>query len=68
VEQRVIALLQKKGLNVTAVQLPLTSLDDDIAVASTSLLTGQGWSIHFVAPRDPHVYIDYRFHDERSVA
>jgi pimeloyl-ACP methyl ester carboxylesterase len=39
---KVIALLQKKGLNVTAVQLPLTSLADDIAVTRNASATQQG--------------------------
>jgi hypothetical protein len=37
---KVIPLLQKKGFNVTAVQLPLTSLSDDIA-ATRNLLSMQ---------------------------
>jgi pimeloyl-ACP methyl ester carboxylesterase len=36
---RVIPLLQKKGFNVLAAQLPLTSLDDDIAVTKNLLAT-----------------------------
>jgi pimeloyl-ACP methyl ester carboxylesterase len=39
---KVIAILQKKGLNVSAVQLPLTSLADDIAVTRKALATEQG--------------------------
>jgi pimeloyl-ACP methyl ester carboxylesterase len=39
---KVIRLLQKKGLNVTAVQLPLTSLDDDIAVTRNALAAQKG--------------------------
>lgn len=34
---KVILLLQAKGLNVTAAQIPLTSLDDDIAVTRRML-------------------------------
>ena len=34
---KVIPLLQDKGFNVTAVQLPLTSLEDDIAATRTFL-------------------------------
>jgi pimeloyl-ACP methyl ester carboxylesterase len=38
---KVIALLQAKGFNVTAVQIPLTSLEDDIAVTRRlSMQTG----------------------------
>jgi pimeloyl-ACP methyl ester carboxylesterase len=36
---RVLPLLQKKGFNVLAAQLPLTSLDDDIAVTKNLLAT-----------------------------
>lgn len=39
---KVIPLLQNKGLNVTAVQLPLTSLDDDIAVTRNMLAAEKG--------------------------
>jgi pimeloyl-ACP methyl ester carboxylesterase len=39
---KVIPLLDKQGLNVTAVQLPLTSLDDDIAVTRTALAAQKG--------------------------
>ena len=42
---KVIALLQKKGLNVTAVQLPLTSLEDDIAVTRNALETQNGSTV-----------------------
>jgi len=38
---KVIPLLQKKGLNVVAAQIPLTSIDDDIAV-TRNLLATQG--------------------------
>src|SRR5947209_11779871 len=37
---KVILLLQKKGFNVTAAQIPLTSLEDDI-VAARNLLDAQ---------------------------
>jgi pimeloyl-ACP methyl ester carboxylesterase len=38
---KVIPLLQAKGFNVTAVQIPLTSLEDDIAVTRRlSMQTG----------------------------
>jgi pimeloyl-ACP methyl ester carboxylesterase len=39
---RVIPLLQKKGFNVVAAQLPLTSVDHDIAVTKRllSVVTG----------------------------
>jgi pimeloyl-ACP methyl ester carboxylesterase len=39
---RVIPPLQDKGFNVTAVQLPLTSLDDDIAVTKNLLAMQKG--------------------------
>src|SRR5258707_1090837 len=39
---KVIPLVDKKGLNVTAVQLPLTSLDDDIAVTRNALAAQKG--------------------------
>jgi pimeloyl-ACP methyl ester carboxylesterase len=39
---KVITILQKKGLHVTAVQLPLTSLDDDIAVTRNALEAQKG--------------------------
>jgi pimeloyl-ACP methyl ester carboxylesterase len=39
---KVIPLLQNKGFNVTAVQLPLTSLDDDIAVTRNMLAAQKG--------------------------
>src|SRR5258708_34526691 len=39
---RVIPLLQKKGLNVVAAQLPLTSVDADIAVTKNLLASVQG--------------------------
>jgi pimeloyl-ACP methyl ester carboxylesterase len=39
---RVIPLLQKKGFNVVAAQLPLTSLDDDIAVTKRLLSAVNG--------------------------
>ena len=35
---KVIPLLQEKGFNVTAAQIPLTSLVDDIAVTRNLLL------------------------------
>jgi pimeloyl-ACP methyl ester carboxylesterase len=38
----VIPLLQDKGFNVTAAQLPLTSLDDDIAVTRNLLAAQKG--------------------------
>src|SRR5690349_19322838 len=39
---KVIALLQKKGFNVTAVQIPLTSLADDIHVTQNVLAKQKG--------------------------
>jgi pimeloyl-ACP methyl ester carboxylesterase len=39
---KVIPLLQRKGLNVTAVQIPLTSLEDDIAVTRRILSAQEG--------------------------
>jgi pimeloyl-ACP methyl ester carboxylesterase len=39
---KVITLLQKQGFNVGAVQLPLTSLDDDIAVTRNLLASQNG--------------------------
>lgn len=39
---KVIPLLQKKGFNVTAVQLPLTSLSDDIAATRNVLSMQKG--------------------------
>jgi pimeloyl-ACP methyl ester carboxylesterase len=39
---KVIPLLQDKGFNVTAVQLPLTSLEDDIAVTRNFLAAQKG--------------------------
>ncbi len=39
---RVIPLLQKKGFNVVAAQLPLTSLEDDIAVTKRLLSAVNG--------------------------
>ena len=39
---KVITILQDKGFNVTAAQLPLTSLDDDIAVTRNLLATQKG--------------------------
>jgi pimeloyl-ACP methyl ester carboxylesterase len=39
---KVIPLLQRKGLNVTAVQIPLTSLEDDIAVTQRILVGQKG--------------------------
>ena len=39
---KLIPLLQKKGFNVVAVQLPLTSLDDDIAVTERALAAQEG--------------------------
>jgi pimeloyl-ACP methyl ester carboxylesterase len=38
---KVIALLQGKGLNVVGAQLPLTSIDDDVAVTRNLLATQQ---------------------------
>jgi len=42
---KVIPLLDKKGFNVTAVQLPLTSLDDDIAVTRNALAAQKGATV-----------------------
>lgn len=42
---RVIPLLQEKGYNVTAVQIPLTSVADDIAVTSRVLAMQNGPTI-----------------------
>ena len=39
---KVIPLLQKKGFNVTAAQIPLTSLEDDIGVAQNLLAAQKG--------------------------
>ena len=39
---KVIPLLLKKGFNVVAAQLPLTSIDDDIAVTKNLLGTQKG--------------------------
>lgn len=39
---KVVPLLQKKGFNVMAVQLPLTSLDDDIAITENALAALHG--------------------------
>jgi pimeloyl-ACP methyl ester carboxylesterase len=39
---RVIPLLQAKGLNVVAAQVPLTSIDDDIAATRNLLATLKG--------------------------
>jgi pimeloyl-ACP methyl ester carboxylesterase len=39
---KVIPLLAKKGLNVMAVQIPLTSLEDDIAVTKKALAAQKG--------------------------
>jgi hypothetical protein len=39
---KVIPLLQKKGFYVTAAQIPLTSLDDDIAVTRNLLDAQKG--------------------------
>src|SRR6202051_1841016 len=39
---KVIPLLDQKRFNVTAVQLPLTSLDDDIAVTRNALAAQNG--------------------------
>ncbi|MES2306513.1 MAG: alpha/beta hydrolase [Gemmatimonadota bacterium] len=39
---KVIRILQEKGFNVTAVQLPLTSLADDIAATRRALAAQQG--------------------------
>ena len=40
--EQVIPLLQKKGLNVIAVQIPLTSLDNDISVTRNALAAQEG--------------------------
>ena len=44
---KVIPLLQRKGLNVIAAQIPLTSLADDIAVTRRALAVqkGSGWTL-----------------------
>jgi pimeloyl-ACP methyl ester carboxylesterase len=42
---KVITLLDKKGFNVTAVQLPLTSLADDIAVTRNALAAQKGSTV-----------------------
>jgi pimeloyl-ACP methyl ester carboxylesterase len=42
---KVIPLLDKKGFNVTAVQIPLTSLEDDIAVTRNALAAQKGKTI-----------------------
>jgi pimeloyl-ACP methyl ester carboxylesterase len=42
---KVIPLLDKKGWNVTAVQLPLTSLEDDIAVTRNALAAQIGHTV-----------------------
>ncbi len=42
---KVIPLLENKGLDVTAVQLPLTSLDDDIAVTRNALAAQKGRTV-----------------------
>src|SRR5882672_3115179 len=39
---KVIPILEKQGFNVTAAQLPLTSLNDDIAVTRRLLSTQKG--------------------------
>jgi pimeloyl-ACP methyl ester carboxylesterase len=39
---KVISLLQKEGFNVAAAQLPLTSLEDDIAVTRNMLAAQKG--------------------------
>jgi pimeloyl-ACP methyl ester carboxylesterase len=39
---KVIPLLQKRDLNVVAAQIPLTSIDDDIAVTKNLLATQEG--------------------------
>jgi pimeloyl-ACP methyl ester carboxylesterase len=39
---KVIPLLQKKGFNVTAAQIPLTSLEDDVGVAQNLLAAQKG--------------------------
>jgi hypothetical protein len=39
---KVIPLLDKKGFNVAAVQIPLTSLEDDIAVTRNVLAAQRG--------------------------
>jgi pimeloyl-ACP methyl ester carboxylesterase len=42
---KVIPLLDKKGFNVTAVQIPLTSLEDDIVVTQNALAAQKGPTI-----------------------
>jgi pimeloyl-ACP methyl ester carboxylesterase len=42
---KVIPLLQDQGFNVTAVQIPLTSLDDDIAVTRNALAAQKGATV-----------------------
>jgi len=42
---KVIPLLQRKGLNVSAVQIPLTSLEDDIAVTRRILTAQKGLTV-----------------------
>src|SRR5277367_5326652 len=42
---KVIPLLQKKGFNVIAAQIPLTSLDDDIAVTRNVLAALRGSTV-----------------------
>jgi pimeloyl-ACP methyl ester carboxylesterase len=42
---KVIPLLDEKGFNVTGVQLPLTSLDDDIAVTRNALAAQEGATV-----------------------
>jgi pimeloyl-ACP methyl ester carboxylesterase len=42
---KVIPLLDKKGFEVTAVQIPLTSLEDDIAVTKRALAAQKGKTI-----------------------
>jgi pimeloyl-ACP methyl ester carboxylesterase len=42
---KVIPLLQDQGLNVTAVQLPLTSLTDDIGVTQNALAAQKGSTV-----------------------
>ena len=39
---KVIAILQDKGYNVTAVQIPLTSLDQDVAATKRALARQDG--------------------------
>ena len=39
---KVIPLLQDKGLNVTAVQIPLTSIEDDVAITKGLLAAQNG--------------------------